>query len=404
MKKTVLYIVLALAAGATLFYFFGMGRQKKKINTFISLNKKDKNPYGSYVFYENLQRFFPGSTLTVNYSDPGDNEIFGENETEQLYVILNANFQPDRYEVDDLITFIERGNNVFISTFNINEELSRFIGSTSTSENFFYFPWGEKADEDLAVSLKLSLFGDNFKFRYPGAAIEGYFETTDSLITDTLGYTELGRPNFIRLKKGEGFLYLHLSPMTLTNYFLLYGKNIQYFEKIFSLIPASTPHIIWDEYFNSLTKRENNSNWLSAILKNSYFRAGILTALLFLLVFTLTEMRRKQRVIPVIKEPINDSLDFVKTIGLLYYERGDHHDLAQKLSAYFMEHVRSRYKIFSKEPDLSFVRELSYKSGVSASLVSAIIEQVNRISNENTYSDTELIAFQNNIEEFYNQE
>ncbi len=91
-------------------------------------------------------------------------------------------------------------------------------------------------------------------------------------------------------------------------------------------------------------------------------------------------------------------------MGLLYYERGDHANLAQKMSAYFLEHVRSRYKIFAQTLDEDFVEELSYKSGVSESLIKDIVIQINRISNTGAYSDTELIALQKNIEAFHNNE
>lgn len=386
-------------------YIFNAGKPKKKVSTYISLSKKDKNPYGAYVFYESLKRFFPKAGFKINYSDPGNNKVFGDNQPSQLYVILQPDFNPDRYEVDDLVTFIDRGNNVFISTFNINGELDRFVRASSQTRNYGFFPGGEAAEDTLTASLSKPPFAGSSSFTYPGASIEGYFKSTDSAIVKIIGYGNNGQPNFIQLKKGEGNLYIHLSPMAFSNYFLLYRNNIEYFEKIFSLLPAGTPLVIWDEYFGSLSRdRSNNQGWFNAIMKNSYFRAGILTALLLILLYTLTEMRRRQRVIPVIKKPTNDFLDFVKTMGLLYYERGDHNNLAQKLSAYFMEHVRNRYKLFSKDPDDDFVEELSYKSGVSKSLVANIVKQVNRINNEGVYSDTELIAFQNNIEDFYNKE
>jgi len=69
-----------------------------------------------------------------------------------------------------------------------------------------------------------------------------------------------------------------------------------------------------------------------------------------------------------------------------------------------MEHVRGRYKIFARETDADFIKELSYKSGVDESLVETIISQINRINNENFCSDTELMALQRNIEDFHNNE
>ena len=50
--------------------------------------------------------------------------------------------------------------------------------------------------------------------------------------------------------------------------------------------------------------------------------------------------RRRQRVIPVVEEPKNRSIEFVKLIGTLYYQKHINHDLLQKKYAYFTETLR----------------------------------------------------------------
>jgi hypothetical protein len=407
LKKALPYILGALLVAVVAIYLSGIRMPKRKaVSTYISLNKRDKNPYGAYVFHESLKQFFPKAKFKINYNHPGDSKTFGDYIQDQLYIILQPSFNPDSYEVDDLITFIDRGNTVFISTFNINQELSRFVKAASLTKNYRYYPFGNYNGDTMQARLTMPPFMGPATYAYPGTLIEGSFKETDSTISQVIGSADNGAPNFIHLKKGNGHLYIHLSPMALTNYFLLYNNNMQYFEKIASLFPASTPLVIWDEYFssNQSKSRSQNRGWFNAIMQNPYFRTGVLTALLLILIYALTEMRRRQRVIPVIEKPKNDSLEFVKTIGLLYYERGDHTNLAHKLSTYFLEYVRSRYKIFAKDLDKNFIEELSYKSGVSESLVKDIVTQVSRINNEGVFTDTELIAFQNNIEAFYNKE
>jgi len=405
LKKALPYIFGALLVVVVAIYLSTIRMPGKKlVNTYISLDKKDKNPYGAYVFHESLKRFFPKAKFKINYDHPGSSKNFGDYAPDQLYVILQPTFNPDPGEVDDLITFIDRGNSVFISTFTINHALSRFIKASAQARNYIDYPFANYGSDTMQARLVTPPFTGTTTYTYPGTLIEGYFKATDSIISQVIGRADNGESNFIHLKKGDGNLYIHLSPMTLTNYFLLYDNNIQYFEKIASMFPAHTPLVIWDEYFSSHRSQHQNRGWFSAIMKNPYFRAGVLTALLLILVYALTEMRRRQRFIPVMEKPKNDSLEFVKTIGLLYYERGDHTNLAHKLSTYFMEHVRGRYKIFAKNLNKDFVEELSYKSGVSESLVKNIVAQINRINNEGVFSDTELIAFQHNIEAFYNKE
>lgn len=404
MKKGLPYIIIILFV--LIVGYVVVNNKSKGVSTFISLNKKDKNPYGTFVFYESLKAFFPKATFKNNYDTPGDNKVFGDIKPNQLYVVVLPEFDPYDYEFDDLISFIERGNNVFISTFHVNNDVESFIKAQGQVSNFRYYPFGDGNKDTMSATLANPPFATSSTYLYPGTLMEGYFSKTEPLISQVLGKNDKGQANFMHLKKGNGNLYIHLSPLLFSNYFLLYNNNIQYFEKVFSVFPQNTPLILWDEYFNHARKDSENSkkDWLNAIMQNRSFSAGIITALALLLIYTLIEMRRKQRIIPVMEKPVNDSLEFVKTIGLLYYEKGDHYNLAQKISTYFLEHVRSRYKIFSKNLDRNFVQELSYKSGIRESLVKDIITRLNRLQGESIISEVDLIELQNSIEEFYDNE
>lgn len=400
MRKALPYIICILFVAFTCYWV--IRAKDKKVNTFITLKKTDKNPYGTYVFHESLKTFFPKSKFQINYGEPGNNKVFGDNKPNQLYLIVLPYFDPSENEFDDIISFIERGNNVFISTFNINEDVMSFIKAETTPYNFINYPVGDAGPDTMQVSILSQASNLVDSFSYPGTFMKTSFTKTDSSISSAIGFGEKKDTNLIYLQKGNGRLYLHTSPLALSNYFLLYKNNIRYFEKIFSRFPDTTPLIIWDEYFNH-PHTDKNGTWLRDIMADPYFRAGILTALLFLLIYTVLEMRRRQRIIPIIQKPVNDSLEFVKTIGLLYYEKADHLNLAQKMSSYFLENVRSRYKLFSKKLDDAFVRELSDKSGVNESLVSEIIGQIKLLSAEGVFTDTELITLQQNIESFYNR-
>lgn len=67
--------------------------------------------------------------------------------------------------------------------------------------------------------------------------------------------------------------------------------------------------------------------------------AGRLLALVVLLAMIFTA-RRRQRVIPVIKPPVNRALEMVRHIGSLYFHRHDNADLLTKKYQFFVEEVR----------------------------------------------------------------
>jgi hypothetical protein len=200
--------------------------------------------------------------------------------------------------------------------------------------------------------------------------------------------------------------------MAFTNYFLLHQQNMNYYEGALSVLPRNTKKILWDEYYlhkdlfavkgkkGSPTPRNGT---LSRLMNNPSFGAAVWLLFALLLIYALQEMRRKQRVIPAIAPPRNDSLEFVRTIGRLYFEKGDHKNLARKMSAYFLEHVRTRYKLLTNELDDKFLYALQMKSGYSESGIRQIMVFIRFTEDAPSLNDQDLADFHNLLEDFYRQ-
>jgi hypothetical protein len=120
-----------------------------------------------------------------------------------------------------------------------------------------------------------------------------------------------------------------------------------------------------------------------------------------LLLWVLLNSRRKQRMIPLHPKPKNESLDFVKTMGRLYYQRRDHQNLANKMGMYFLEHVRTTYKLPTNTLDESFIESLHYKSGHSRGELNAIISFIQHLREDGSVNEDQLILFHNQVESFY---
>jgi len=394
------------------------GPQKsKKLDERITLRKKDKIPYGTYVAYENLQGLFPNAKILVNKVDePGYWDSLSNYDDGQALIIVTKVFQASEYEMKRLIQFVEYGNDVFISAIHLSTAVEDALDCSSNSFAMAYL------SSFLPDSLHLYLNGPPFEkelqFEYPGKTYQTYFDRLDSNKCEVLGTDVSGRANFIRMRAGKGHLYVQLEPLAFSNYFLLHKNNISYYEHAMSLISPDTRKVVWDEYF--LNKRTtvqhpgNNSSddeksWLTVLMQtenasgNHSFRAAIWTLLLLLLFYVLMEMRRKHGYIPVITKPRNDSLDFVKTIGRLYHDKGDHPNLCRKMSAYFLEHVRNRYKIPTGNLDENFIRQLQFKSGVNESELNSIVSFIRFAEQTHSVSPWQLAEFHNQLESFYSK-
>lgn len=384
-------------------FFTSENKRARQFDGRVTLQKRDKIPYGTFVAYEGLKKIFPKATIIANKQEPGFWDSLSNYDKNQALIVVSPNFNASTYEMKKLIRFMEDGNDVFISTMNLSYEVMQLLKCDVNAADglMYYFDQSEGSDL-LSVSLNKPPFEKQAAYTYPGKRYDFYFYKLDTAITTVLGYDKSKNPNFIHLKAGEGNLYVHLAPMAFSNYFLLHKNNITYYENALSVISPNTTKVVWDEYYSSKRqKQQKKSNWLNGFLKHEALKWALLTALFALLLYVLLEMRRKQRYIPVITKPKNDSLGFVKTIGRLYHDKGDHKNLSRKMSAYFLEHVRSRYKLPTSELNEEFEKNLHAKTGVEQQEINGIVSFIRQLDTLQTVSDKQLAWFHKQLENFY---
>lgn len=408
MKKTLPYILLALVAAALIALVVTGSGRKKKLDERLSFRKQDKIPYGTWIAYKALPALFPGATVHTNKKEPGLWEELSEDSSGQLFLAITPRFMAEEYEVSKLISFAESGNDVFISTRDLSYAMKKILdcGTIDISEPIFDAEEGliTAARDSMGVRLLRPPFASAQTFFYPGRNYSSTFTKTNGLTTTVLGENENGLSNFIHLRAGKGNVFIHLAPLAFSNYFLLNRNNMQYYEQLMSVIRPGIRKIGWDEYFIYKERNENNKgkkSWISVLSKYPGLKAALLTAFFTLLLYILLEMRRKQRYIPVIRKPRNDSLDFVKTIGRLYFDRGDHRNLAQKMGTYFLEHIRSQYKLSTAMLDDNFIRNLQYKTGIPEPEIRSIVTFIKMAEESASVSAAQLSAFHQQLESFY---
>lgn len=404
MNKFLPHILIGLMAVAIIALLFT--NESNPVHQFdgrVTLRKRDKIPYGTFVAYESLKALFPKASVIASKQEPGYWDSLSNYGEGQALIIVAPDFNADEYEMKKLIRFMENGNDVFISAMEVSYEVTQMLKcDINPAEGLLYYFDQSEGRDLLSVSLMQPPFARQSSYTYPGKRYDFYFSKLDTTTAIILGNDKNNKPNFVHLKAGKGNLYLHLAPMAFSNYFLLYKNNIAYYENILSVISPGATKIIWDEYYiNKRLKREKSSSWLNVFLKHKALRWALLTAILALLLYVLLEMRRKQRIIPVITKPANDSLEFVKTIGRLYHDKGDHKNLCRKMSAYFLEHIRSRYKLATSELNDEFVKNLRIKTGVEEKEINDIISFIRQLDTSTEVNDKELAWFHKQLESFY---
>lgn len=399
MNRNLVYIVLGVAVLLLAFILLGSLRSKEKtLDERITLRMKDKIPYGTYVAYTLLPKIFPGAIVSHDRNSPGNWDGISPDDSNRALFLVTKDFDAEEYELNRLYSFAKNGNHVFIIAHGLSYEASKFFNCSDNEISY---------DFDMPDSLKVNLlkppFAQSTPFIFPGKKYESYFSKIDTTKALVLGQGENGKVNFIRMKVGNGAIFLHLAPMAFSNYFLLHKKNIEYYENVLSVIPQNVSAVVWNDYY--LTKmrvnKERDPSWFRVLLKYPAFRWGLLTALGTLLLFVLLEMRRKQRMIPEWTKPKNDSMDFVKTIGRLYFDKGDHKNLVKKMGAYFLEHMRTQYKLSTHIIDDDFVLAVHHKTAYPLEEVRSIVRFIQFVETAPAISEGQLSDFHKQLELFY---
>jgi hypothetical protein len=373
---------------------------KKQVSSRVTLKSTDKIPYGTFVAQENLAYMFPEAIMDVNELSPASYRSFvsGNNSYSEdsnprpfLYVIISPYFSPTPREYQAIMAFVGRGNHVFISAFQWGKE---FTDSLKLSVENVYF-----STDSLRVSVLSPVDSDSFNYTYPGRARHGYFSRYSTNYATVLGRTREGRPNFIQQTyEGGGSLFMHTSPLAFSNFFLLHKSNINYYNNVFSYLPRSITHIEWDEYFRYGREKFNS---LQVVLDTPPLAWALWLLLAMFLIIYLFESKRRQRVIPKIPPLRNASLDFVKTIGRLYYQYRDNKNLGMKMNVHLLAYVRQRYNIPASLSDERFVERLAYKSGYPADKVQKLVQVAKMMNESPRISDEELMEYHKLSEDFY---
>jgi hypothetical protein len=380
-----------------------------RFNDTITLNRNDKIPYGTYAAYHLLQKEFPKARIETNRYAPTQWKNLTSDSTKQVLLIVTKTFDPSEEDLDFLTGFVQKGNYVFISALQITHDAAKFFKLRSTQHfNYYGLALGVHHPFDpfdsTAVKLDSASFENPLDYNYPGADFTNGIASSDSSFTYSLGYSATKDQNLIAINSMKGTFFIHTAPITFTNLFLLYESNRQYFEKLMSLLPKDAKKIVWDDYY--LQHYYNNDpqqrqGLLSVILKYDNFKWAFWITLLLLSLYLVTEVKRRQRIIPEYAKPKNESLAFVTTIGKLYYEKGDHKNLADKLTQYFLDHVRTDYKLSTTEINNSFEQQLAAKSGKDITEIKAILEMMHTINLSHAITQKQLMDYYELLENFY---
>ena len=340
----------------------------------------DKQPFGCAVFDSLLS-----SSLPKGYSL--SRKTFYELEQEDTtlrrgILVVTDNLHLTDVDVEAMLKMAGRGDRIML----VGSSFSRILKDTLGFEcSYSYFSPSALKKYATALLSKDSLcwVGDSAVYPqqtfcfYPQLCQSYFF--ADSISSKVLAEKtvtgEAAHPVAMSVSWGKGEVILASTPLLFTNYGVLDGKNAAYLFRILSQM-GGFPIVRTEGYMKETAQVQMSP--FRYFLSQPPLRWALYLSMVSILLFMIFTARKKQRAIPVIREPENKSLEFAELIGTLYYQKKDHADLVRKKYLYFAEELRREIQVDVEEvaeDERSFGR-IARKTGMEAGEIAAFIREV----------------------------
>lgn len=359
MKANRIFIVVIIALMAVILLFQVNAPTRFRWDD-VSQSYKSKQPFGCYVMDSVLRASLPQGyeVLGNNIEKYIDKKYKGGKHT----FLFTKNFYDFIRSFDvDLHELIKDGNNVILAIDDYytyyDPDIEEELGFTSRSGNSVY-AYKDNLKKELTEPAQYNTVYWNGRDMFAPASypINGIFYTrelhlsSDYRILATLDraitvYEEHDTVAGIR-DYGKGKVVVVSMSLLFTNYGILNDTIRPLVMRLLSQC-SDLPVVRYDPKLIDKVgdKEQESESPLRYMLANRPLRWALYLALATLVAFVAFSARRRQRIIPVIKPPVNHMMDFVKRIGGIYFKRHDNVDLLNKKYVTFSNDLRVKAMI-----------------------------------------------------------
>ncbi|TNE81204.1 MAG: DUF4350 domain-containing protein [Bacteroidetes bacterium] len=380
MDKRYLYLLIPVVILAYL-----TGGQTQSPTRLETYEANDPGPYGTEVLRKLLPRFFLDKTIEDINEPMLNRQTAFEFSLNSNLIFISKDLDFSLPELEIMRDFMEKGNDIFVSADDFNP--------------------GFLSEFDLTIEDRVIYSGDSIHLKYSHPKhhakealspdfVYHYFTLDSSFDGKVLGTVERDTfPFFIRVPVGSGNLLIHLQPRIFSNQEILRGED--HAELALSYLKLQDTY--WDNYHKTYKRIKEHK--LTYIKSNPPLWIALRVLLMAGLLFIFFEAKRRQRAIPVIKAPRNESLNFIRTIANLYFNEGKHREMADKKIQHFYQEVYARLNI--NRQDTAFLEKLQKKTGMEPELLDLLQAQLNYNQRNKTFTQKDLLELNNVIDTCY---
>lgn len=355
----------------------------------------DEQPLGCALFDSLLS-----SSLPHGYSLSKETFYQMEEDTvDKMGILVIANsLSMVKADVNALLKMAERGNKIMLVSNNYPKLLEDTLGFYCTYSHFNAAAFRKYASsifrKDSIYWVADSVYSRQLYRCYPQFCNSSFRRYDSKVIrklaekdmTDAIG-DALADSDSVKVYSnyhpllamarpwGEGEIILVSTPLLFTNYGVLDENNANYIFRLLSQM-GELPIVRSEGYMKATAQVQQSP--LRYLLAHQPLRWALYLTMITILLFMIFTAKRRQRAIPVVREPANKSLEFTELIGTLYFQKKDHVDLVRKKFAYLAEELRREIQVDIEEvaDDKRSFERIARKTGMDAGEIAEFIHEV----------------------------
>jgi hypothetical protein len=406
MKNSTIFIIIsAVLVGTALLYFLSGGQQKNKFNWSPTLNQDKKEPYDFSILQELLSETYSWERI-----EKGSNAAILDtvNAEGSAYIFVGQQpFYTDK-TVESLFKFAEKGGELIFISESLPDSVLLLLKEYSVSSDLLWFN-SIQSEKIISSFSKEEHQSKKFPFSFKSGANDSseyywsHFPEYPKNSSHSYGSfilnesTDKHFTNFIGFRIGNGHFYWHCNPLLFTNLYLS-KNNLSGFEHLNAFLSHfNAKKWFWDHGSTYGPKESPSSNINTASKPKTpleyIFAQPALTFSWLILVamailYALFAAKRRQQQIPIVEPNRNNSMEFVKTIGRLYFQQQNHKVIFEKIMQLFRSHLRRRYGVHLSDDDLAddnkvqiAIKRTDIKENIIRDIFSAYLELKSKLSN-----------------------
>jgi len=363
----------------------------RKVDWEQTYDANSKQPYGLYIFGEQLKHFFSKRVDRISYT-PYEYLRRNQQKGECNYIFTTKGI--DEVSLKKVLSDVQAGSQALF----LNND-DGLMDTLKIKTNY------QLMVSEVNLQLNSTSYNKPIYLRPERDYIRvNYFTRLDKERDKALGYAfssdgkkERRKINFVEVPYGKGKFFLHLGPpIAFTNYFLKESQEVRsYAATVLSYLPKDRP-TVW------FVPSNQGKDELSFIMSQPQLRTAWHLMLVGFLLYLLFKGKRQQRIIPVIEKPKNTTIEFAQSISSLYYQERDATDMVRKKITYFLDQVRQRYYLDTQQINKDFATKLANKSGKDKDLVQQIVGTIIHFEQTQQAQEETLTQLDKWIDEFWN--